>query len=204
MIDTNSMNNMKQQSNRGIALLVTLLLTSVLLSVSASMLNISVNQFQLSNISRDSEMAFQAASTGIECIAYHDKNTSGGSPFAVNGNGSGTTSETGIECMDDSSNDLVGGDDSCTTCDEAGLVESGEEQKFRFDWGSPNLCTEVSIYKFFSETANQEMKEVMRRTDSVMCPSGSVCTIIRSRGYAVPCDNIDQPRTLERELVERY
>jgi hypothetical protein len=191
-------------AHRGITLLVTLLLMSVLLGVSASLITVSVSQFKISNISRSSEMAFQAASTGVDCIAFFDRNFDDpNSFFKVKGDGTPVPEEIGVKCMNVTSDD-VSNDDN---------VQSGDEQRFRFSWGTPEVCTDVSIYKFYdtdsgstpdADKNGDDMKDALRKTLSTYCPEQVECTVIRSRGYSVPCDDIDNANVLERELVERY
>lgn len=188
---------MSSRKQSGFTLLITLLLTSVLLGVSGSLLSVVLRQYLLSGISENSEMAFQAANAGIECILYHDhKNdlTTGISIFDVDGTSPFTprVAVAGLSCMGDTSNDVSG----------SGDITSGEEQEFQFDWGTPSLCTEVSIYKFSSDVAATNMAGI---GVARVCPADSVCTVIKSRGYNTSCANITtMPRTVERELVQVY
>lgn len=212
------MNNYLKQDkyNRGIALLITMLLISVLLGISASLLNITLKQFQFSSIGLSSEQAFQAANAGMECILNHDNNaaTYPVSKFDVNGDGSGTTTESGILCMGgQSSTDLIAGNGSPTSLVNVhpGEVESGEEQRFRFTWstgvgGAGSVCSDVSIYKFYkTDLPAQSMNTALGRTTGTNdCAQGVTCTIVRARGYNVACNQISNARTIERELTVRY
>lgn len=191
---------MKQNINeRGIALLVTLLIMTAILGVSSSLLNVTLKQYQFSSIGLQSEMAFHAANAGMECLMYHDHLNYPTSKFDVNGDGSGTAPESNVSCMGQSSNDLVNG---------GAAVESGEEQRFQFSWrdtnvsGSPTLCTDVSIYKYFNNGSSQDMSAPLGRAAS--CAPGVTCTVIKSRGYNVPCGATNTARTIERELTQRY
>jgi hypothetical protein len=171
---------------------------TVLMGVSASLLNITLKQYQFSNIGLRSEMAFQAANAGMECIMYHDFEGYPTSKFDVPGNGSGNPPESGVSCMGESSNDLENGGDT---------VESSEQQRFQFSWStpianSPTVCTDVSIYKFYNEGSAQDMSSVLGRSAS--CAAGVTCTIIKSRGYNVACSDVTNPRTIEREITQRY
>ena len=187
--------------SRGIALLITLLLMSVLLGISSSLLNITLKQYQFSGIGLASEQAFQAANAGLECLSYWDNNIDGTFPdypisrFDVNGDRSGTTSESGVSCMGSSSDDLV---------NAGNTVVSGEEQRFRFSWGTSAVCTEVSIYKFYNTGSSQSMNAALDQTGTNDCASGVVCTVVRSRGYNVACAASFPLRTIERELTQRY
>ncbi len=183
---------------RGLALLMTLLLMTVLLAVSSSLLNITLKQYQFSGIGLQSEMAFQAANAGMECITYHDYLSYPVSKFDVPDNGSTVAAETGLACMGQTSNDLLNAGNG---------VSSGEEQQFQYTWtsgvaGAPTLCTNVSIYKFSNANSPADMTAVIGRTAT--CAAGAVCTVIKSRGYNVPCSSIQEPRTIEREFTQRY
>lgn len=199
---------MRTSTNQdGITLLVTLLLMGVLLGVSASLLNLTLKQFQLSSIAYTSETAFQAASAGIECALYHDLPRTGESPFKVLSGASTVPEEVSIACMGNvTSGDIA---DSANT-----TVVSGEEQRFQFSWGNPAVCTEFSVYKFFDETnpvsmvVNGVPMDIDR--DGVPatvepCPQGSECTIVQSRGYNVACTDIaGGGRVVEREYTRIY
>jgi hypothetical protein len=188
--------------NRGIALLITLLLTSVLLGVSTSLLNITLKQYLFANIGIASETAFHAANSGMECILFHDfdgyHDVPPRSPFDVNANGSPTTSETGIGCMGDTSDDIED--------NGANDVVSGDPQVFRFSWGDPEMCSIVTIYKFASDSADEDMSGALGVSNPVLCAENTVCTIVRSRGYNASCLDVQNNtgRILERELIQRY
>ncbi len=187
----------------GITLLITLLLMGVLLGVSASLLNITIKQFQLSGIAAASEMAFQASNAGIECALYHDFKTTG-SPFDVPDDGSEQSSRPSIDCMgltgvlaDDTEDD-----------DTDGKMKSGEEQRFQFSWGEVpyEICTDVSVYKFSSASGVVDVSvDGVDMRPSADCPAGSVCTVIQSRGYNTSCSDITGGgRVVEREYTQVY
>jgi hypothetical protein len=182
---------MKHSINeRGIALLMTLLIMSVLLTVSASLLNITLKQYQFSSIGLASEMSFQAANAGLECMLYHDYVNyppTPGNPgkFDIGQN------KPAIACM--GANDSIGG---------AGAIASGVAQNFRFNWGSPAICSDVTIYKFFDNVTPPDMSTALRRPGT--CAIGVTCTVIQSRGYNTACASIATPRVIEREITQRY
>ncbi len=187
----------------GLTLLITLLLMSVLLGISASLLNVSLKQYQLSGIARASEVAFQAANAGIECVLYYDfinfnNPVSSDSQFDVPIDA--TLPETSLTCFDGVSS----GD---TAPDVNNTIQSGEEQQFRFDWGSASdpLCTEVSIYKFHDDAPVDVIVEGQYpRGVGNPCPSDGVCTVIKSRGYNTSCNKRSDPRVVEREVTQVY
>ncbi|MCR4286008.1 MAG: hypothetical protein NUW00_03905 [Candidatus Kaiserbacteria bacterium] len=175
-------------TERGVTLLITLLLMGVLLGVGASLLSITLKQYQLAGIAYSSEMAFQSATAGMECALYHDFPKSGVSPFDV-----GETVGD-MTCMGVS--DAVAG--------AVGTITSGEEQRYQFSWGAPEVCSEVSIYKYFSDSAN--VNYTINGTNK-SCPQNSSCTVVKARGYNVSCGAVNagtNPRVVEREYTQVY
>lgn len=176
-----------QTHSDGITLLVTLLVMGILLALSSSMLNITLKQYQISGIGYASEVAFQAAGAGMECALYYDTSSSTGDKFDL-----GTPQET-IDCFGD-------------TEDTPSNPVSGDEQKFNFDWGTPAVCTEFSVYKF-SDPSNAADLILSDGTDirpGTPCPAGAVCTVVQSRGYNVACANRSSIKVVERELTLVY
>lgn len=78
----------KLHTKKGISLVISLIMTTVLLSVSFSISNIVLRQLRLTNVSTNSQIAFYAADSGLECALYHDTHTDGTVP-TVYGNGFG-------------------------------------------------------------------------------------------------------------------
>ncbi len=70
--------NPTQQSvhtKRGFTLLVAAVLASVVLSIGLALAHMSAQQLKLAGVARDSEDAFYAASSALECIAAADQMT---------------------------------------------------------------------------------------------------------------------------------
>jgi len=202
-------NMRKPNKQEGITLLVTLLLMGVLLGIGASLLNVTLKQFQLSGIALSSEVAFQAANAGMECALYWDFPMSGPSPFDIPSPGGTTEQATRpeISCM---GSGLVSADNTLDDNTD-GKMKSGEEQLFQFDWGSPAVCSDVSVYKFYDEsipvqvTVNGKEMRDAGGGPANECPTGSVCTVIQSRGYNVGCGDIGTAsRVVEREYTLVY
>lgn len=179
---------------RGIALLITLLVMGVLLAISAFLLDVTLRQFQLSNIGRDSEIAFQAAEAGIECEMYTDAtNANAPKTFDVPENNADQTDASTMKCFSG------GGQSTITNT----ATHSGGAQTFRYEWGTPVVCTDISVYQFYSTSNN-----VPVIVDSVQvgndCPQGFRCTVVKSRGYNTGCSNISNAKVIEREITQRY
>ncbi len=176
-------------SEDGLTLLITLLLTGVLLAVTASLVNITLKQYQFSSISYDSEVAFQSANAGMECVLYHDWEARAFDLSERRGP---------ISCFSSvSSDDLAGA--------SGGLVTSGEERRYQFEWGAPAICTDVSVYKFSDPSVDIPLIVdgiSIRKED---CRAGTTCTFIQARGYNVSCEDIgESPRVVEREYSVLY
>ena len=67
-ITKNNLNVKKE----GFTLLLTMLVLSIVLMVSLSVFGITIKQLKLSGLGRDSQIAFYAADSGVECAAYWD------------------------------------------------------------------------------------------------------------------------------------
>jgi hypothetical protein len=64
----------KFNKNKGFTLLFAVLVSVLILSVGISIINLSVKQVSLSGSGRESQYAFYAANTGIECVYFWDFN----------------------------------------------------------------------------------------------------------------------------------
>lgn len=60
------------QTQKGFAILFTVLVISILLAISLSISNIALKELLLSSATRDSHSAFYAADTALECALYAD------------------------------------------------------------------------------------------------------------------------------------
>jgi hypothetical protein len=190
-------------SERGIALLITLLIMTVLLGVSSSLLNITLKQFQFSAIGLQSEMAFQAANAGMECLMWHDYETYTSSNPASKFDF--VQSSPQIRCM---------GSANVAAYNTSNPQPRVVSRSYRFTWGSPQVCSDVTIFKFdepasfeSGDTLGPDMKDALRRSTVTRCAEDVVCTVIQARGYNVPCPIAGQnfpARTIERELTQRY
>jgi len=204
--------NMMQHMRRkeGVTLLVALLLVGVLLGISTSLLNVSLKQYQLAGIAYSSEIAFQAANAGMECVLYHDFPKTGTSTFAVPGTGGEQSTVPQVACMGAGATSIVDRPNGSYNDNNLnGRAVSGEEQSFQLNWGSGSgVCIDVSVYKYYSTSGT-----LVRSVNGVdlgggdPCPANSECTIVQSRGYNVDCATLTagvSPRIVEREYTLVY
>jgi len=66
----------EKRNKRGIALLFSVMLSAIFLSIALGVLNISVKELNFSSSAKDTNNAFFAADSGVECALYNDKTAS--------------------------------------------------------------------------------------------------------------------------------
>jgi len=176
-----------RQHRQGFTLLIAILVIGIVLAIGLSILNITLKEFILSGIARESAIALGAADAGMECALYWDR-SSDGNKFDPAPN-----SALPITCMGTSSTwqgapATVGG------------VMSGASQNIEFSWGTPQVCAKVTVVKYFTASA-----PAIDMGGGSTCPIGVECTRVVSLGYNRACGEIgDDPRTVERGLRARY
>lgn len=69
--------------NKGIAIYVAVTITAALILVSFSVISLALKQIVISSTARDSQSAFYAADSGVECALFWDLKNTGGSLFAT-------------------------------------------------------------------------------------------------------------------------
>jgi len=84
------------RNKKGFTLLLSVLIASVLLSLGLAIFSITIRELLLSSTGRESQFAFYAADTGIECALYFDLvrgafSTSTASAVSCNADGSNPT-----------------------------------------------------------------------------------------------------------------
>lgn len=183
------------EQQKGFALLLALIISSVVLAIGISILDISISQITLSSTSRESEYAFQAAHAGVDCIWYwrneESENYEGfTTPFPV------------INCF---------GKNAKSATRSTLYADSDAHAKafsYLFDWGDPLRCTSVEMVimnahdkdltlNFVNEAVGDEGEKV--------CLESNVCTIIFSRGYNRACDELKTSIfSLQREITVEF
>lgn len=182
-------------SKRGFTVLISIVIASIVIAIALSIMGITMKQLTLAGIARESEVAFQAANAGVECIRFYDISASNGDSFDVPGNGTEQSTRTTLSCL---SGVVL---NTASSSDGDYLAASGEEQLFTWTWDSGSVCTDVSVYKFYSSSGVEDMDPLITDRD---CPEGVECTVIKARGYNAPCNAISSSRVVERELTVIY
>ena len=194
-----------KQPQSGFALLLTLVVISVVLAIGLSLLNITVKQFTLSATARDSELAFHAANTGIECALAAAESVdifTGGAPAAIDFDCAGVNAAA----VDDHDPDT-----NVYQYSASAGAYTGSGTGFTWSVGSPTggtdeVCTEVDLFFLDSNAAGgsdvtYDFRAAGFGIDAPACENGNVCTYIFARGYNRPCDGLGGLRVVQREIT---
>ncbi len=204
----------KNSQESGFALLMTLIVVGVVLSVGMSVLDLSIKQVKLSTNAKESEIAFHAANAGMECARYWRKVEAGKmeigdsiSPqcFSQSPNPN-TVSTIPAGVLSDSNPHVVG--------DGKAFIYS-----YSFTWGPSNdRCTKIDTLIASSSSQSlvgmkiTHMKEIFSGyptstadpDPSGSCEPGSRCTVISVRGYNRPCSTATGYGTVQREVLLQF
>ncbi len=183
---------MKDSQQKGFALLITIIVIGVVLTVGVSMLDITVKQLQLSSTSRDSELAFMAANAGVECTQA--------SRLALDLVSGSIDTTVDFECMETS--------ETVTAVTES-VVGDSTPEIFRYssevDWviDSQEVCTQYDMYLIDAATEDTDINYTFtgQALESKECDAGNICTVIFTRGFNNGCSNLSDLRTVQRELT---
>lgn len=199
----------KTRSQKGFALLLAMIVSSVVLAIGVSILNISINQINLSATARESEFAFQAAHAGVDCMTYWRYERADEYANAD----TSAFPQPSINCFGVSpiASELY---------EDKATMSGGHVRYFShtFQWGSsdrndstyPERCTQSDLYVMNALTDDITFDfsdvNVGVGTDGIKdCQLGNVCTVIISRGYNRACDEIDSSIfSIQREIVVQF
>jgi hypothetical protein len=209
MFKNNLQKNKKQDKKfkeKGFTLLFAVLVSTLVLAIGASIISIALKQVILSGSARDSQFAFYAANTGVECALYWDYNgltsaNDGGPIFIIDDmTQSGPNGSENIQCAKHniiSDSEGSGGfDNNCISnidtdtgfCYEKNTNLGSPDNyrtKFRIEFDNVEYCADVIVDKYVSDGSDGKT-------------SGQTVTTIESRGYNT-CDETN-PRRIERTL----
>ncbi len=192
--------NHKNKNQSGFALLMTLVVVSVVISVALTLIDLTIKQLRLSTGSKDSENAFHAANAGVECIRYW--RVAEGGEFEK---GDGDTVD--MSCFEAGSkrptkthiNDTLG----------ASVNNAVYKYEIDFTWG--NRCSQATFITMTTlpSSAGVTLNTVINHIpnypeNSKTCEAGGLCTIILVQGYNQPCPSPGNefPRgTIQREVL---
>jgi Tfp pilus assembly protein PilV len=181
----------------GFALLLTLVVVSVVISIGLTLLELTVKQLRLSTGTKDSENAFHAANAGVECVRYWRLASS--TQFE---NGIGNT--VPMRCFGS----------AVTSPTITDLSPVGPELLFKYDveftWGAATAqrCSKLSFITLSSDPASAGVTLVNIPSyipgypyTNKTCIAGGRCTIVSVQGYNQPCTATTALGTVQREVL---
>ncbi len=196
---------LKQKNNqKGFALLMSLIVVGVVVSVGLTILDLSIKQLVLSSNSKDSEIALHAANAGLEC-AQHWRSLEASDLE----DGNAVT----FECFNQSKTISK---DTDTTIDKNG---DGNIYKYNlydnsdkgFTWGlsGSERCSKITLLIMNSDSTVGNVLEIDNIStimpgyvnSSKECEAGGRCAVISVQGYNKSCDKIGTHGTLQREVL---
>lgn len=188
----------KTKKQKGFALLFAVLVSSIVISIGATIISISIRQTLLSSTSRESQFAFYAANTGLECAFYWDNAVL---PADVTGKVFHIDEEELISEI---------GNVSCAGGNIITGVGFGDP--FANPWvvtGDNNNRTKTFKVVIQNKASGGDIIPITRATCAEVLvrktlddDSGVITTKIESKGYNT-CD-ITSPRTVERGIELEY
>jgi len=184
----------KKNKEKGFTLLFAVLVSTLIISISATVISIAIRQTVISGTSRESQYAFYAANTALECVFYWDKIGVTNATTSVIFPASGETRLAASELND-------------VTC-LGGNITTGADFDTDFankpwDISVPGQTTVYVEVKDTETTAAASLhKYCAQATITKEDVGGRIETVIDARGYNT-CD-LTSPRAVERGLVNRY
>jgi len=201
----------------GFALLMTLLVVSVVIPVTLVILDVTTKQVRLAGNARDSEVAFHAASAGLEC-AQRLRGDAALETLFENTYPNTPTTIASANCFFISANPPT-----LEYRPFANPPTDGRVNHFvtQFTWGSApqERCTRIDMLVMISDVddptdvQDSHIRAVIptyprKQVQITTCPPGGVCTLISSRGYnrSCPADFDDElpSGSTQREVLLEY
>ncbi len=180
----------KQSTQSGFALILSLIVSSVALAIGLSLLDITIKQLTLGSTTRESEVAFQTAAAGMNCLQYAR-------------NQQPTVSQTNnasfqINCLGVTMD--FTDSDAATSWRQ---VFSGQ-----VDWTvatGKDVCIEYDMV-VIDATGGQRTYTLSSTGQTKTCQSGDICTYALSRGHNLDCSTINGASVfaVQRELTAEF
>lgn len=191
---------MPLNKQKGFALLMSLIVVSVVISVGLTILELTLKQVRLSTNSKESEMAFHAANAGLECAQFWQ---------ADDANSATPEMETGgiisPECFGFSVGG-ISGTDASTIVGVSVSNATAYQYVFQVPWGT--RCSKINIIAInsvLSATGTVSGMETLipgyAYGNTKECESGARCSVMSVQGYSRACSEIGSSGTVQREVL---
>ncbi len=191
---------MKKQKESGFALLISLIVVGVVISIGLSVLDLTIKQVRLSTNAKESELAFHAANAGMECARYWRR-----------------ASSSQMEVGDPISPECFNTSPDTNTIDATVPTYVGDGESFlysyEFTWGGASpRCTQINTVVASSSaigvgvtTTNMTalIPGYPNGTDK-FCEPGARCSTISVRGYNRPCNTATGYGVVQREVLLQF
>ena len=184
---------------KGFALLMTLIVVTVVVSIGLSILSLSIKQAQLSTNAKESEIAFHAANAGSECARLVRKQNT-------------LATEQGQDISPSCFG--VNSDPDSVTPTTPAKIGDGDVYlyHYNFTWGTDVRCTDIYMLVASSSpvgagVTTTNMSSIVpgypNGTDSY-CEPGSRCTVLSVQGYNKGCNSLNAPGVVQRDVLLEY
>lgn len=178
----------------GFTLLFAVLVSTLVVSIGASIISIALRQTILSGTSRESQYAFYAANTVLECAFYWDI--------------IGVPNTTSAVFPSDTQGGLTSAEKTLVKCSGMNIVDGNRGTGGNADaWDQSGIESMTTFHLEIKDQADPQITgdthcaeaTITKDTDST---TGITTTKIEAKGYN-SCD-LDNPRTVERGLIQEY
>lgn len=177
------------QKNKGFALLLALIISSIALSIGLSMLHVTLKQLSLGTTTKGSEIAFQSASAGMECLRYIRSNQAS-EIFAGD--------SVSLECLG-------------KTTTMTRVIRNASHRVYtaeEIEWGpsGETLCVGIEMHLIDASAASNPIGYDFGSGGSKTCQVGDVCTFGFVRGYNRSCEDVSGSSIfiVQRELTVEF
>lgn len=202
------MTHSDNQKQAGFALLITIIVLSVVLAIGLSLLEISLKQINLTITARESELAFVAANSGVECAQFSRFNIEQSTDF--------DDEQFRFACFGQSRIlDVNGGNPAGSSATQTiignaaspnrAVIESFQTQ-YDLETEGGEMCVDMTVVTIDvrGRATGYPYSFSNQGVASRNCPGNSVCTNIFSRGYNRSCSDIGDRNTVQREMTAEF
>lgn len=192
--------NKERKEEKGFALLITLVVVTVLISIGLSVLDLSIKQVRLATNAKDSEIAFHAANAGLECALYWRRFSGDAMELGQTVNASCFKQASVPATRSKITSGVSGGD--------------AYQYKYEFTWGdSPDIrCSQINTIVGSSSAATDlTISGLISGASPLLpgypdgntktCKAGTKCSIISVQGFNQPCSDVGGYGTVQREVL---
>ncbi len=190
----------QHKSDSGFALLISLIVVGVVISIGLSVLDLTIKQVRLSTNAKESELAFHAANAGMECARFWRRASSSqmeiGAPISP-------------VCFN------VNPDTNLINTPSTTYIGDGVTflYSYEFTWGGTQpRCTQINTVVASSSAIGAGVTTTNMTTlipgypdgNNKYCEPGARCSTVSVRGYNRPCNTTGGFGVVQREVLLQY